>query len=99
MMEKKSNRKRKLRWTSYLPIVKQPAKLRLYLNDPEIAEHLKKKSIPVPIEVKGEFLMALGEDKKLHIIFIHENYGFMPVFFDLENAKLDFNFGVREKRR
>jgi len=79
-------------YVSYLPIIRQPARLRLYLNDPEIYKHLVKGELPIPIELDGEFILAVGEDGKLHVIFEHETEGdgFLPVFLDLEGAELKF---------
>jgi len=86
--------------TSYFPIIEQPAKLRLYLNDPEILEHLNQKKLPLPIKIKGTLLIAMGEDMKLHIIFLHKTArnGFMPVFFDLEGMELKFTLGLASLR-
>jgi len=80
------------KWVSYLPLIRQPARLRLYLNDPEIFKHLVKSKLPIPIELDGEFLLAIGEDEKLHVIFEHgtEEDGFLPVFLDLEGTELNF---------
>jgi len=82
-------------YVSYLPVIRQPARLRLYLNDPEIFKHLVKSELPIPIELDGEFLLAIGEDGKLHVIFGHETKenGFLPVFLDLEGTELKFYVG------
>ena len=80
----------------YFPIIQQPAKLRLYLNDPRIKKHLKQDKIPVPLKLEGELLIALGEDNKLHIIFLEPD--FMPIFLDLEGSELKFYVGKFQKR-
>jgi len=84
-------------WTAYFPIIKQPAKLRLYLNDPDVRKHLEKGEIPIPINLEGELLIALGEDNNLHIIFLEPN--FMPVFIDLEGNELKFYTGEKKSGR
>jgi len=81
-------------WTAYFPVIEQPAKLRLYLNDPSIIKHLEKSELPIPIKLEGELLIALGEDNKLHVIFKEPN--FMPVFIDLEGNELKFYTGEKK---
>jgi len=87
----------KKRITPYLPIIEQPCKLRLYLNDPTIQAKLRE-GLPIPLTLKGKLIVAIGEDQKLHIIFDNEKSKFMPVFFDLENIKLTFPLKLRKMK-
>jgi len=82
-------RRYKIKETPYLPIIEQPCKLRLYLNDPTIQAKLEK-GLPIPLTLKGKLIVAIGENQKLHIIFLNEKAKFMPVFLDLEDIKLTF---------
>jgi len=81
---------------AYFPVVEQKAKLRIYLNDPELTKQVKaegrdKLNFPIPLELRGRFVLAVSE-KGLHIFFDHKlkDEGFIPIFIDLAKPYLDF---------
>lgn len=82
---------------AYEVVAEAKAKLRLYLNDPLILKQLGmsdeelelyEHKLPIPIVIKGEVVLGKTSDGKTHYFFTHDNPDFIPVFFDLETAKL-----------
>jgi len=76
-------------WVEYECLKRRKAKMRIYLNDPEIVKILKQKSIlPIPIVLEGEAVLAKTKKGTQHIFFDHElkgdKEGFIPVFLDLQ---------------
>jgi hypothetical protein len=79
--------------TEYVGEIPRKARLRLYLNDPEIIkqilQQLAKGEVPVPVELQGELVLAEDVEKKSKCIFFKHKLKekgkfFAPVFFDLQ---------------